>query len=94
MADEDDLGKELATTTLTDGRVYASLQTGSDDILARWSLLPQLGFLRSAKSRLSPKRAIIKLIGGRIPDTAIDACFKRAGMHYERGIQQASANAA
>lgn len=85
MVDTEQLGSELATTTLTDARAYAHLQNGPDDLLARWSLLPQLGFLLSAKPRLVPGGAIITLIGGRISDTAIDQCFERAGMNYTRG---------
>lgn len=85
MVDTDQLGSELATTTLTDARAYAHLQTGPDDLLARWSLLPQLGLLLSAKERLTPGGAIITLIGGRISDAAIEQCFERAGMDHERG---------
>ena len=85
MASEDDLVSDLATTTLTDSRAYLHLGRGEDDLLVRWSLLPQLGFLLSAKDKLAPSGVIITLIGGRIPDEAITECFERAGMDFDRG---------
>lgn len=85
MTSSEDLGTDLATTTLTDASAYERLAEGDDDPLVKWSLLSQLGFLVSAKPKLKPTGSVITLIGGRIPDDAIAACFRRAGMDFERG---------
>lgn len=85
MASGDELGSDLATTTLTDAQAYSALNHGSDDPLAKWSLLSQVGFLLSAKSKLAPGGVVITLIGGRIPDEVIAECFDRAGMEYDLG---------
>ena len=85
MASENDLVSDLATTTLTDSRAYQHLGHGEDDLLVRWSLLPQLGFLLSAKDKLAPSGVIITLIGGRVPHEAITECFDRAGMDFDCG---------
>lgn len=85
MTSGSELTTDLATTTLTDSRAYESLAEGPDDPLVKWSLLPQLGFLLSAKRKLKPSGAVITLLGGRIPDSVIEECFRRAGMTFERG---------
>lgn len=76
---------DLATTTLTDASAYERLAEGDDDPLVKWSLLSQLGFLVSAKRKLKPPTgSVITLSGGRIPDSAIAECSRRAGMTFER----------
>ncbi|WP_026381627.1 hypothetical protein [Afifella pfennigii] len=85
MASDQELQSDLATTTLTDSSAYLKLAYAEDDPLLKWSLLPQLGFLLSAKEKLAPGGCVITLIGGRIPEDAIAECFQRAGMAFERG---------
>ncbi len=84
MVDSSKLEKNLATTTLTDARPYAYLAESEEDVLKKYSLLSQLGFLRSAKEKLLPGGSLVTLIGGRVPTSAIAECFRRAGLAYER----------
>ncbi|HLC50118.1 MAG TPA: hypothetical protein VJI97_01700 [Candidatus Nanoarchaeia archaeon] len=74
------LNRSLSTTTLTDAAAYRHLSRGENDLLRKYSLLSQLGFLISAKERLNDSGIIITLIGGRIPYEAIEECFARAGL--------------
>jgi hypothetical protein len=76
------LHQERATTTIAEYSFYAVFHEGKNDPLARWSLLPQLGFLRSAGEKLTAGGKIITLIGGRVPYDVIDTCFKRAELQY------------
>jgi len=86
MVNPKELDRDLATTTLTDESAYEHLSIGPHDNLRRWSMLSQLGFLLSAKEKLKPDGTIITLIGGRIPDSAIEECFQRAGLQHERTL--------
>lgn len=83
MVDSDELNKNRATTTLTEASHYLYLNKGMDDILQKYSLLSQLGFLLSAKEKLKPGGTILTLLGGRIPREAIDEVFNRAGLKYK-----------
>ena len=82
--DLEELQTEFSTTTLTDARRYAHLSYGVSDNLKKYSLLSQLGFLLSAKDKLSPTGFLVTLIGGRIPTSVIDECFARAGFKDQR----------
>ncbi len=82
MVDKTSLHTQLATTTLTDASRYMKLNRGDDDILRKWSLLSQLGFLLSAKEKLCPGGTIITLLGGRIPYETIVELFTRAGLQF------------
>lgn len=85
MFDNSEIEKmPLSRTTLTDTAAYLPLSLGPNDILLRWSLLSQLGFLITAKEKLAPSGSIITLIGGRVPAYAIDECFRRAGLVYRK----------
>ncbi len=86
MVDPRELEEKRATTTLTDKSEYDELSVAKDDLLLRYSLLPQLGFLLSAKEKLKENGRLITLIGGRVPTEAIDECFKRAGFKYEKSL--------
>lgn len=81
MVDPASLQKTRATTTLTDAHRYEYLGR-ADDPLQRWSLLSQLGFLLSAKSKLLPGGSIVTLIGERVPSDVIAEVFSRAGLRY------------
>ena len=83
MVSTDELDKNRATTTLTEASHYLHLSQGQNDILQKYSLLSQLGFLLSAKEKLQPKGIIITLLGGRIPQEAINEVFQRAGLKYQ-----------
>jgi hypothetical protein len=83
MVSTNELDKNRATTTLTEASHYLHLSQGSNDILQKYSLLSQLGFLLSAKEKLQPKGIIITLLGGRIPQDAINEVFQRAGLKYK-----------
>jgi methylase of polypeptide subunit release factors len=80
VATDEDLCAVRATTTLASERSYARLGLSDSDPLVKYSLLPQLGFLRSAARHLSPRGRVITLIGGRIPDAVVAECFERAGL--------------
>lgn len=82
MVSQEELDKNRATTTLTEASHYLHLSRGSNDILQKYSLLSQLGFLLSAKEKLQQNGIIITLLGGRIPQEAIDEVFKRASLKY------------
>lgn len=82
MVGTDELDKNRATTTLTEASHYLHLSQGQNDILQKYSLLSQLGFLLSAKEKLQPNGIIITLLGGRIPQEAINEVFQRAGLKY------------
>lgn len=82
MVSTDELDKNRATTTLTEASHYLHLSQGQNDILQKYSLLSQLGFLLSAKEKLQQGGMIITLIGGRVPDEAIKEVFHRAGLGY------------
>jgi len=83
VCDTEEIEKHhLARTTLTDAHEYAYLSQGKNDILEKYSLLSQLGFLLSAKEKLSAGGCVLTLIGGRVPYAAIDECFRRAGLNY------------
>lgn len=82
MVSGDELDKNRATTTLTEASYYLHLSKGKNDILQKYSLLSQLGFLLSAKEKLQKKGIIITLLGGRIPQEAINEVFQRAGLKY------------
>lgn len=85
MFDQGDIVKHhLSLTTLTDGSAYTNLACGSNDMLLRYSLLSQLGFLISAKEKLRPAGSILTFIGGRVPFYAIHECFQRAGLNYKK----------
>src|SRR3989338_1652789 len=91
--DSSKLGRNLSTTTLTDSSAYARFGMGSNDVLERWSLLSQLGFLISAKRHLNEKGIIITELGGRVPYAALAECFKRTGLDVicmRRGIKRQS----
>lgn len=83
MVDEIELQENRSTTTLTDAKRYIELAQGDADELKKYSLLSQLGFLLSAKERITKGGTIITLIGGRVPFSTIDECFKRAGLQYK-----------
>lgn len=83
MVSDDELSKNRATTTLTEASHYMHLSNNSNDILKKYSLLSQLGFLLSAKEKLNQNGIIITLLGGRIPEEAIDEVFQRAGLKYK-----------
>ncbi|MBI5798593.1 MAG: hypothetical protein HZB10_01535 [Candidatus Yonathbacteria bacterium] len=74
----------LAMTTLTDAEAYTHLSQGPHDLLRRYSLLSQLGFLLSAKEKLNLDGTLLTLIGGRVPYYAITECFQRAGLGYRK----------
>jgi hypothetical protein len=85
MFDPEDIAKHhLSLTTLTDGSVYMNLSQGPNDMLLRYSLLSQLGFLLSAKEKLNSGGSILTFIGGRVPYYAIHECFQRAGLNYRK----------
>lgn len=79
------LNRNRATTTLTSLERYAHL-CQSNDILERWSLLSQLGFLLSAKERLRPNGSIVTLIGGRVPYDVIRTVFERARLRFRERL--------
>lgn len=83
MVDEIELQENRSTTTLTDAKRYIQLAQGDEDELKKYSLLSQLGFLLSAKEKLTQEGKIITLIGGRVPFSTIDECFKRAELQYK-----------
>ncbi len=83
MVSTDEFDKNRATTTLTEASHYLHLSQGKNDILQKYSLLSQLGFLLSAKEKLQAKGIIITLLGGRIPQEAIDEVFQRADLKYK-----------
>ncbi|GEM_PF-6707723 len=85
MFDPGEIAKHhLSLTTLTDASYYINLARGQNDMLLRYSLLSQLGFLLSAKEKLTPGGSILTFIGGRVPYYATDECFQRAGLNYKR----------
>lgn len=85
MFNREEIGKyALSLTTLTDAQMYMHLSQGPNDMLLRYSLLSQLGFLLSAKEKLVPGGSILTLIGGRIPYYAISECFSRAGLSFKK----------
>ena len=85
MFDSEEIAKHnLSLTTLTDSSAYINLSQGTNDMLLRYSLLSQLGFLLSAKEKLTPKGSILTFIGGRVPYYAIEECFKRAGLSHRK----------
>src|SRR3989344_4133588 len=85
MIDQREIEKHrLSLTTLTDEQMYMHLSQGPYDMLTRWSLLSQLGFLLSAKEKLAPGGSILTFIGGRISYYALEQCFRRAGGGYRK----------
>ncbi len=84
MVEASEIGAERSTTTLTAREYYISLKNGDDDILDKYSLLSQLGFIISAKEKLKEGGSLVTLIGGRIPTEAIEELFSRAGVKYRR----------
>ncbi len=82
MVSSDELNTNRATTTLTEASHYLHLSKGESDILQKYSLLSQLGFLLSAKEKLHQNGLIITLLGGRVPNEAIKEVFQRAGLKY------------
>ncbi len=82
MVSEIELNKNLSTTTLTEAKHYLHLSGGNNDILQKYSLLSQLGFLLSAKEKLNKNGVIITLLGGRVPSKALNNLFERAGLKY------------
>lgn len=81
--DGHELDKARATTTLTDAAAYMPLATKENERLRRYSLLSQLGFLKTAKEKLSDSGVIITLIGGRIPYEITEECFRTAGLEHK-----------
>lgn len=85
MFDQTEIEKyNLSRTTLTDEHAYSHLSKRPNDILWRWSLLSQLGFLLTAKEKLANNGSILTLIGGRTPPYAIEECFRRAKLRYKK----------
>ncbi len=85
MIDREEIRRHpLAMTTLTDAEAYAHLSQGPHDLLRRYSLLSQLGFLLSAKEKLNPGGTLLTLIGGRVSYYAITECFQRAKLRYRK----------
>ena len=84
MVDETEIGAERSTTTLTDAKHYKPLQENAQDHLDAYSLLSQLGFILSAKTKMNAGGALITLIGGRIPTPIIDEVFSRAQVNSRK----------
>jgi hypothetical protein len=80
MVDAKEIGRTLATTTLTDAQHYSALRLNDEDPLLTWSLLSQLGFLLSAKRKLHPGGSIVTLLGGRVPYDVLVELGRRAGL--------------
>jgi hypothetical protein len=78
----EDIRPDRATTTLTRADAYIHLAQGESDPLLMYSLLSQLGFLQSAKQKLSNNGSIVTLIGGRVPFSTIEQCFDRAELEH------------
>lgn len=83
MVNSSELRKNLATTTLTEANHYSHLSKDEHDVLKKYSLLSQLGFLLSAKKKLNMNGIIITLLGGRVPQSALTELFKRAGLKHK-----------
>ncbi|VVB99554.1 Uncharacterised protein [uncultured archaeon] len=84
MASGKSFGRLNSNVALADMGCYFGLSNGKEDLLYRYSLLPQLGFLLSAGDKLGKNGRVLTMVGGRLPGNALDECFSRAGMKYEK----------
>ncbi len=62
------------------------MKKGDNDILYKYSLLSQLGFVISAKEKLREGGSLVTLIGGRIPTEAIEEFETRECMPMSHAI--------
>lgn len=83
VEDESGLDRGLARTTLIECKNYAQHARDADDPLLKWSVLPLYKFLLDTKQKLAPNGKILALYSGRIPFSAIEEAYRRAGLTLE-----------